>query len=45
MVANCATDIMLSTVQFAVKVVDDNKIQRLSPGMEDMQIFYYRCQI
>ena len=44
MVANCLTDIMLSTVQFAVKVVDDNKIQRLSPGM-DMQIFYYRCQI
>ena len=43
--ASCATDIMLSPVQFTLKVVDDNKIQRLFPGMDDMQIFYYRCQI
>jgi len=45
MIANCASDIMFSTVQFSVKIVDDNKIQRLFPGMDDMQIFYYRCQI
>jgi hypothetical protein len=45
MIANCASDIMFSTVQFSVKVLDDNKIQRLFPGMDDMQIFYYRCQI
>jgi hypothetical protein len=44
-IASCATDIMLSSVQFSVKVVDDNKIQRLFPGMDDMQIFYYRCQM
>jgi hypothetical protein len=45
MIASCASDIMYSNVQFSVKVLDDNKIQRLFPGMDDMQIFYYRCQI
>jgi len=45
MIANCASDIMYSTIQFSVKVLDDNRIQRLFPGMDDMQIFYYRCQI
>ena len=42
-VAGCATDIMLSDVQFALKVIDQNKITRLFPGMEDIQINYYRC--
>jgi hypothetical protein len=41
--AGCATDIMLSDVQFALKVIDRNKITRLFPGMEDIQINYYRC--
>lgn len=42
-VAGCASDIMLSNVQFDLKVVDQNKITRLFPGMEDMEIHYYRC--
>jgi hypothetical protein len=41
--AGCATDIMLSDVQFALKVIDQNKITRLFPGMEDIQINYFRC--
>ena len=45
MIASCASDIMYSNVQFSVKMVDDNKIQRLFPGMDDMQVFYYRCKI
>jgi hypothetical protein len=45
MIASCASDIMLSSVQFELKMVDQNKILRLFPGMEDMQIGYYRCQI
>lgn len=44
-VAGCATDIMLSDVQFALKVVDQNTITRSFPGMEGMEIHYYRCQI
>jgi hypothetical protein len=44
MIASCASDIMLSSVQFELKVIDQNKILRLFPGMEDMQVSYYRCQ-
>jgi hypothetical protein len=44
-VASCATDIMLSSVQFQLNVVNQDKIQRLFPGMPDMEIYYYRCQV
>jgi hypothetical protein len=44
-IASCATDIMLSSVQFQLNVVNPDKIQRLFPGMPDMEIYYYRCQI
>jgi hypothetical protein len=44
-VASCATDIILSSVQFQLNVVNQDKIQRLFPGMPDMEIYYYRCQI
>jgi len=44
-VASCATDVMLSTVQFQLNAVSQDKVRRLFPGMEDMEIFYYRCQI
>jgi hypothetical protein len=44
-VAGCATDIMLSNVQFSLKVLEPNKISRTFPGMEDMEISYYRCPI
>ena len=43
MLAGCATDIMLSTVQFSVRVEDDNKITRIFPGIEGMELTYYRC--
>jgi hypothetical protein len=39
----CATDIMLQNVEFTVKFLDDNKISRLFPGIEGMEITYYRC--
>ncbi|MDA9422244.1 hypothetical protein [Bradyrhizobium guangdongense] len=43
LIATCATDIMLSSVQFSVKALDANSIARLFPGMEDMEIRYNRC--
>jgi len=43
MIAACATDIMLSNVQLSVKVLDDNKITRIFPGIEGMELTYYRC--
>ena len=43
LIAACATDIMLSSVQFSVKELDANSIVRLFPGIEDMEIRYHRC--
>ena len=43
LIAACATDIMLSSVQFSVRELDANNIARLFPGMEDMEIKYHRC--
>jgi hypothetical protein len=43
LIASCATDIMLSSVQFSLKQLDANSIARLFPGMEDMEIRYHRC--
>ena len=44
-IAGCATDIMLSNVQFSLRVVEPNKISRVFPGVMDMEISYYRCPI
>jgi hypothetical protein len=41
----CASGIMLSKVQFFLKVIDDNTIIREFPGMEGMDVKYHRCQI
>jgi hypothetical protein len=41
----CASDIMLQNVQVSLKVVDDNSITRLFPGMPDMHINYARCSL
>ena len=43
MMTACATDIMLQNVQFSVKVVDDNRIRRIFPGIEGMELDYVRC--
>lgn len=43
MIASCATDIMYSNVQFSVKVLGEDKIIRFFPGIEGMELMYYRC--
>lgn len=43
MLASCATDIMLQNVQFSVKVLDENRISRIFPGIEGMDLTYHRC--
>ena len=43
LLAACSTDIMLSNVQFSLKVVDDNRVRRLFPGMEGLELQYTRC--
>ncbi|MGY8630889.1 hypothetical protein RAD15_00150 [Bradyrhizobium sp. 14AA] len=43
LIAACATDMMLSSIQFSLKELDANSLVRLFPGMEDMEIRYHRC--
>jgi hypothetical protein len=43
MLASCATEIMLQNVQFSVKVEEENKITRIFPGIDGMNLTYYRC--
>ena len=44
-VVSCASGIMLSNVQFFLKVVDDDSVTRLFPGIEGMEVSYHRCKI
>jgi hypothetical protein len=43
LIAACATDIMLQSVQFSLREVDANTVIRMFPGMEGMEITYARC--
>jgi hypothetical protein len=43
LIAACATDIMLSSVQFSLKQLDADSVARLCPGIEGMEIRYHRC--
>jgi hypothetical protein len=45
LVASCATDIMLSDVQFSLRVVTENKVLRTFPGMEGIEVAYDRCPL
>ena len=45
LIAACATDIMLSNVQFVLKAVDDNNLTRVFPGIEGMEVKYHRCRL
>jgi hypothetical protein len=45
LVVACASGIMLSNVQFFLKVIDDDTISREFPGMEGMEVKYHRCKI
>jgi hypothetical protein len=43
LMAACSTDVALANVQFAFKINGDNKITRVYPGMDDLNIDYVRC--
>jgi hypothetical protein len=43
--ASCATSIMTSSVNFNLKVIDDDNIERQFPGMDGMRLKYSRCSL
>jgi hypothetical protein len=43
-IAACASDIMASNIQFSARIIDDNTILRIFPGMGDeLAMKYSRC--
>lgn len=44
LIASCATDIMVSSVQFSAKIIDENTILRVFPEMgDDIATRFSRC--
>jgi len=43
LVASCATDIMLDTMQFSVRMLGENKFSRIYPGVPELEQRYERC--
>jgi hypothetical protein len=45
LIVGCATDIILSNIQFNLKTLDENTIARQFPGMEGLEVKYFRCRV
>lgn len=45
LVVACASGVMLSKIQFFLKVIDADTITREFPGIEEMNVEYHRCRI
>jgi hypothetical protein len=43
LVTLCANDVTMGTVQFSLKIHDDNQITRFFPGIPELDKEYYRC--
>lgn len=43
LLASCSSDIMLSNVQFSLRVLNDNSVTRFFPDIPGMELTYYRC--
>ena len=45
LIASCSTDVALSTVQFSLRIDDENKLTRGFPGIPEMALSYVRCPL
>jgi hypothetical protein len=43
LLASCASDIMLSNVQFSMKILNNDSLTRFFPDIPGMELTYYRC--
>ena len=43
LLAECSTDIAISTNQFSLRMDGDNKLTRYFAGMPEMEMTYFRC--
>ena len=42
-IASCSTDVALATVQFSLRIDNENQITRLFAGMPELKTEYFRC--
>ena len=45
LILGCATDVMMSNVQASFKMIGNDRIVRIFPGVSDMEIPYERCAL
>ena len=45
LIANCSTDVALSTVQMSLKIDSENSMTRVFPGIPEMAMPYVRCPL
>jgi hypothetical protein len=45
LITTCSTDVALETVQFSLKVENDNQITRFFPGVPELKTEYHRCSL
>ena len=43
LVTICTNDVTFGTVQFSLRIHDDNQITRFFPGVSELDVKYYRC--
>jgi len=43
LIADCSTDVALSTIELSFKIINYNSIIRIYPGVEELNISYKRC--
>lgn len=45
LLAACSTSVAIESVEFDLKIVDDNTITRVTPGSTGMDVSYHRCTL
>jgi hypothetical protein len=41
--ASCSTNVAVEEMEFSLKIIDDNTLGRIYPGMLAMQVNFHRC--
>lgn len=45
LLASCSSDVLLDTIQFSLRVLDDSRIIRVFPGIPELEFTYERCSL
>jgi hypothetical protein len=45
LLASCSSDVSADTVQFGLRILDDDHIVRSFPGITDLELTYERCRL